>query len=246
MSMGKLELIAGVCVLGAAAIMASVLLSNKAGINLHHNHKIHITKSYTLKCDGLISKNCSVFFTRTIGHTENYSGLITYLGKASARDTIKFYITGNGGYVHSTLALYIAIKQSKAKTITIVTGDVYSGHAVLAVAGKEIVVKNKHAIILFHRSSIYSVEDGWKECYDRHAFRRDRRQSATAKCMAYIDALLAQDKHFIESTYGKLLTADELHRVLIGWDVLLTGAELQLRIKVAKAIGKEKQVSLTK
>ena len=224
--------VTAVVFLFAAMFIGSVLLSNKGGVNLHHRHHINLASSaVSTKCSGFFSKTCHIVFNKDIVKSESYNDLVTLLYSARADDKIYLYFTGNGGYVDTALMLNTAIKKSKALTITVITGDVYSAHALLGVSGKRIIVKNEHAIIMFHRSSIYSIKDPVKYCNKKYKGQTDRRQSLVGKCIKYMYAYIRQDSRAVLTLYKGILTKKEIQAVLAGHDVFLTGYELKKRLE---------------
>lgn len=202
-----------------AIVVASVLLSNKAGVNLTHHHNLpQLIQKNKVYCSGVIFKHCSVRLTTEIGPRETYQDVLQLLSDASRFDTITFYLSGNGGQVHSLIQLVNGIKHTKAHTIAVVEGDVYSAHADLAIAMDELVV-GRFVNFIFHRSSAY----GQHAVCDKAKGQQDRMQDLEQKCKDYLEAHLRVDAQLIRVQLGRYLTPDEIERVLDGEDVIING-----------------------
>lgn len=229
--MNLLERIGPVFIVLAAAVIGVVLLSQKWGVNLFHHHTVSMPGKYSVECTGYVTKTCQVNLTNEIGDVGDYKGLLSFFYSAKPSDKIYVYLAGNGGTVEGSLALYAAIKKSPAKTVTVVSGDVYSGHAYISLAGNSgVKIGAPYFIIMFHRSSLYSIYNTDKYCEQTYSGRTDRRQSMVDKCKVYMNAFTYQDKSFIINEVGKVLTAIDVRRMLEGHDVILTGKEVQDRL----------------
>jgi len=217
-----------------AALVAGVLLSNKAGVNLTHHHELaQLTQKEKIYCSGIFSKKCHVRLSTAIGKPEIYRELFHLLNTASSRDTIYIYLMGAGGQVQTTLQMYNVIKSSKAKIITVVEGDVYSAHAFIAAMGSQIKIGD-HILFLVHTSSAYGKYEKYceaKNINQKGEHLKDRNQSAYDKCMNYYRMQLKQTNKLIITIFSSILTKEELKMVLEGHDVILTGEELKRRIK---------------
>lgn len=210
-----------------AVFIGSVLLSNKAGVSLTHHHNLpQIAQQNKIYCSGTFSKKCSVRLTSGIGNAEQYQEILQLLSDASASDTVVFYLAGNGGQTASEIQLINAIKYTKAHTIAIVEGSVYSAHADLAISTKEVIVRD-YLVFMFHRSSAYGQEGNCA----KHKGKKDRKQDLEAKCHQYYAEANRQDEEFAHKHYAKYLTQEEIKRVLDGHDVFITSDQMKQRIK---------------
>jgi ATP-dependent protease ClpP protease subunit len=186
-------------------------------------------KEDKLYCQGSLSKTCTYYFSKSIKRAGHYRELITFLNQANSNDRVYLYFSGNGGLVSGAIALHYAIKHSKAMTTTRTVGDVYSAHALLAVSGKVVEVPNKLAVVMFHRSSLYSLEDYKNYCRKLYGQSTDRRVSMAQKCIAYVEMFNLQDRMLIEKVYKYILTKEELNKLKNGHDIIMTGEELEKR-----------------
>ena len=218
-----------------AIFVGSVLLSNQAGVNLTHHHKLpQLTQTQKISCTGFFKKTCHVRLTTSIGKPEEYRQVFHLLATAKKGDVINFYMIGNGGQVSTTIQFYNAIKKTKAKTVAIVQGDVYSAHAFISMMMDEIEI-GQNVMFLFHHSSAYGQT--LKYCNSQQG-KTDRGRSAYTKCIDYFNNHLEGFGTLITKLTGKYLTQDELTRTLTGYDVIIPGYILKVRIAKVKAEGK--------
>ncbi len=209
-----------------ALIVASVLLSNRAGVNLTHHHNLpQLLQKNKVYCSGVIFRHCSVRLTTEITKPEDYQEVLQVLTDASRFDTVTFYFIGGGGQGSSMIQIINALKITKAYTVSVVQGDVQSAHAGIAIATNKLEVGD-YLFFMFHRSSLYGNE---KEFCDRFKGKKDRTQDLEAKCWNTVKAMTKIDNDITDKLYSKYLTKDEMHQVKNGYDVIVSGEEMKKR-----------------
>lgn len=210
-----------------ALFIGSVLLSNRAGVNLTHHHQLpEVTQKNKVYCSGFVFRHCSVRLTTEIKEQENYQEVLQLLADASRFDTVTFYLSGGGGRGDSMIALLNAIKDTKAHTVAVVQGDVQSAHAALAISMNELKVGD-FLFFMFHRSSLYGQE---KTFCDRAKGQTDRTQDLEAKCYNTIAVMTEIDNSITAKLYSKYLTKVEQDKVTAGYDVIISGEEMKKRV----------------
>lgn len=204
-----------------AIFVGGVLLSNRAGVNLTHHHELPLFDKQLIVCTGVYYKSCQVRINTEVTKPEDFKPVLSLLSEAKTGDTIIFYLMGNGGRGDSMTQLVYGIKHSKAHTISVVEGDVYSAHAYLMTATNELYI-NPFAVVMFHRGSLYGNP---KICDDQKG-KVDRGRDAYEKCHQLLAALLKQDAQLVYYLLMGVLTEKEINQVLNGEDVYLTGQDL--------------------
>ena len=209
-----------------ALFVGAVLLSNKAGVNLTHHHNLPMFAKQKIVCTGTFTRVCHVRMTTAVGDPEKYRDFLHILATAKKGDTIYMYLIGNGGQVRTLVQITNAIKSTKGKVIAVVQGSVYSAHAALATAAHGTRIGDS-VLFLFHRSSLYGQEEA--RC-KKFVNKKDRKQDMFSKCINFVQMHLKKDEQFIRTGYGKYLTQAELRAVLEGYDVIITGEEMNRRL----------------
>ena len=216
-----------------ALFVGTVLLSQKAGINvLLHPDLSKVISTEKIYCHGIIYNTCSVRLTTSISKQEDYQEILQLLSDAKHGDQITFYLAGNGGSVDTTIQLYNAIKNTNAHVTMVLEGSVYSAHAYIALMGQELIVGD-YIIFMLHRSSGYGHA---QETCAQNKGQTDRTQDLEKKCMEYQKAFAYQDESIVRGLLSKILTPAEIKKVLEGFDVLLTGAEVKSRLAGNKPV----------
>ena len=216
-----------------ALVVGTVLLSNKAGVNLSHHHTLpQLDRAGKVSCSGIFSQTCHIRLDTGIKSPEVYQEMLHVINTAKSGDTIYLHLIGNGGLVSSTVQINNVIKQSKAKIITVVEGDVYSVHAFIALMGDEVKI-GEGVVFLFHITSAY----GQYEEYCANMFIKpdgthvkDRTQSSYVKCMDFYRLHVYQNQALAIKLFSKVLTETEMYNVLHGHDIILTGEEIKRRL----------------
>lgn len=210
-----------------AIIIAAVLLSNEAGVNLKHQHNMpFFNGTNMMKCEGVFTETCRVRLTTQIGNPESYQEIFDKISNADKGDTFVFYLAGNGGQVRTVIQFYNVIKNTKAKVIMVVEGDVYSGHAMLAAMGHKLIIGD-NVLFLVHTTSAYGIYE--KHC-NKFKSKTDRSRSSYDKCINFYKNHVVQTNSLIITLFSKYLTSEELARAISGYDVIITGEELKKRI----------------
>lgn len=168
----------------AICIMALVLVSGRATINFTHTPmvtKIHEDNYYKIIDDG---STIHVHLSTVIAAPEAYRTLVHILLTEQSKD-IKIYLNGYGGRSDTALMVSNAMLRSKAKVMTIMTGNVASAHAVIAANG-ELHSLSPHFSMMFHVSAIQDRSTGenvttYKYC-EKFKGKQDRGQDFEKKC----------------------------------------------------------------
>ena len=217
-----------IVVFAASLVFGAVLLSNKGGVNLKHVHNVTMSESYKIYEEGVYFKDYSVYFSKGIDTVNTYQAVYNVLNSAKRGDTVTIFLAGDGGFVETLHTLVYAIKNSKAHVTTVVSGDVYSAHAFLALSGHEIVVNNPNAILMFHRSSLFS-HDKYEIC-SKYKDKKDRKQSLEGKCVKWFTMAEQQDAR-IMAFYKNFFTESEFQQILDGHDVFIFASEIKNRLE---------------
>ncbi len=214
----------------AAAIMASALLSGKIEINLQHH--LSLPAEFSNKAAIEVTEKRSFFADyfnpERVIHVRvgaEFKGIdsVREIGRilqdADENDTVIFHIAGNGGEVDTVMYLISNVKASKARTVMIVEGPSYSGHAYLAAAGDELRVL-QYGFMMFHTSSAYG-----KDCSKEKGF--DRTVPNKIHCQAFLDNHLKETTAFLNTV--TFLTTLEKELIESGYDVYITSQEYHKR-----------------
>jgi len=215
----------------AAIIMASVLLSGKAEINLQHHmnlpaefsnkstieitHNRHFFDSWF----NTGSKQIDIRLSNEIKGTDTVKDIARVLQEATEKDTVIFHIVGIGGEVDTVMYLINNIKTTKAHTIMIVEGPSYSGHAYIAASGDELHMM-PYSFLMYHTSSGYGTDCSKKTGTDRTVPNSEH-------CQAFMDTHLFEVNSYLDSIY--FLTRLEKIYIETGHDVYITAEEYHKR-----------------
>lgn len=217
----------------AALIMGAVLISGRVDLNLHHSHDLAGFDSYKVECqrDGL-GHSCIVQLGNTIEDPSIYSKLILKLKEATARDSFKFLMVGNGGNATAALALHASIVNTKAQVSTEIIGPVYSAHTLLSFTKGPITIR-PGAFIMVHHVNILNDDSWCQKSAVRH--KSDRGQDWYSKCRIHNLMYLAEFKQVMNISVRPVLTKKEWEAVMEGFDVYIPSGELAWRLKGFKA-----------
>ena len=167
---------------------------------------------------GSKGKVCEVEFPQTLDEDANYKPLYGLLNGMTSNDTVYFHLSGDGGDFGVIAPTIHAIQSSKATTIALVEGPVFSGHADLAMSTKYIKI-SPNVMFLFHRVSMYGDRP---LCELQHG-KVDRTQDAEAKCYNFYDNYIIMDGRFSTQLLGNVLTQDQMAALMAGHDIILQG-----------------------
>lgn len=143
------------------------------------------------------------------------------LNEAKDGDKVTFHLGGYGGDGFTMFQLINDIKTSKAYIKMIVESPVFSAHAYLATAGRELVML-PYSFLMFHTMSGYGTDCS-------KAVGTDRTVSNVEHCQASQDALDALSLKFITET--PVMTMDEKLKVLTGHDVYISADVYNERVR---------------
>lgn len=219
----------GVAVILSAFLIGTLLVLGLPKIHLTHHHKLpsFSGSEELIQCSGILKKRCHVRLTTTIGNPERYRAVFEKLDGLRSKDEVIWHLVGNGGQIRTMIQIINVMKSNPARDITIVEGDVYSAHAMIAMSGDEIIIR-ENTMFLFHHSSAYSETDS---ICSRYKDQKDRGVSMVKKCKEFIAQHLAKmDTLLIHTLHGKL-TRDELIGVLTGEDVIIQGYIMKKRLE---------------
>lgn len=187
------------------------------------------TQFYTYTCD---KTECSVYLSSTIGEESYYLDLYSLIVSAPENQIINIHLSGSGGIMSTVYHLANVILQSKAKVNMIVEGPVYSAHAFIATLGNKLTIYPS-STFLFHLPAIAAPgQDAVIEGQDCGSYlgHKDRGQDAVPKCLA----LRQSEQDLFDSLFTKhikpYLTAEEIDRLYKGYDIIISGKDLQKRI----------------
>ncbi len=181
--------------------------------------------------------NRDIYLSDSIGEHNSYLKVITLIEKAPAGTTITLHLMGYGGQADSTIHLANAIALSKAVINIQVEGPVYSSHALLAMASKNIKIADE-SLFMFHvfatpmktPSGETTVKDIRIVCESAKG-ETDRGQSAYDKCINGEEAInVIYERMYVKYIY-KYMTKQEIEDFKSGHDIYIDGIEMQRRIK---------------
>ena len=130
--------------------------------------KINVFDDYVPIVRSKDSRVVHVYLTNGIDVPERYNELCFILAQAQRGDVIHVYINNPGGYIASANMIYYAMKNSKAKIIGHLSGDVASAATVLTMACDEIKVMPYTQFMVHNYSG--GVQGKGKEAKDQMDF----------------------------------------------------------------------------
>ena len=188
---------------GLIAIVVTVLLAaGLLGLSYTTSEK---SSAGLIKCtERLLGDRCDVYLAPTmLPYQDNdpvdFNHLIDLLNTAEKYDTIRIHLNGFGGAVFLEDQIDMAIKNSKAKVITILDGNVYSAHAFLFLSAKHHEYTRLDYTFMVHLGNV---------CEQPQEFGRLDVKNQNIRIFGAV---------------VKLLTKDELKSFLSCQDVYLTG-----------------------
>lgn len=202
----------------AVVILVSALISGHIDINLEHHLRLpkELTNANTIVSDKDYWSGrtiSDVYLKDEITDSKNVRDVVILLNSAKEGDEIIFHIAGNGGDVDTTLLLVNKVITTKAYTVMIVERPSYSGHALLAVSGSELIML-PYTYLLFHTSSAFN-----QDC--SKATGQDRAMTEQETCQLYINAHLESIGRMILESRIPLLTTAERIDVVKGKTIVI-------------------------
>jgi ATP-dependent protease ClpP protease subunit len=215
-------------------VLAITLISGEVKINFWHHHELPSLNNNIVMQDGNIY---SIYLSDEIDsntdRVNSYIQIEHLLHTASSKLVFNFYLQGNGGYEETALALINAMRLTKAEVNTFIVGNVYSAHAMISLAGKNVYVA-PNVLIMVHRGSHYNESD--KYCADKVG-KSDRGLDAQEKCLKDFAALETWDELFVISVVKDYIPAAELKAILKGEDLFYLPNKGKDYIKLEKIKG---------
>lgn len=217
----------------AAAILSLTLLSGKALINFNHTPNFNqVMQDPTFK---VVNENGipAIYLSSSINKPDDYRNLIMYINNHKHVKDMYIYLSGNGGMVRTTLDLINTMKASPTKFHVKLYGDVYSGHAILAMNGDTLDSANPNILLLFHIPAV-SLDKGKTYItvpeYCKTKKGKDRGISQKDKCIEMNKQTSeSMDKIAMPLIYS-VMTESERKRYFSGDDIILSYAEIKKRL----------------
>ena len=148
----------------------------------------------------------------SIGRPEDHINDINIIRRATEADLIHIYINGPGGYVDTGLQYINAMRESRAKVVTILDGAAASMCGNIFLAGHEMIVQ-PYAILMLHDML--------------HAFMHEKGIAVVQQSLDSYNRIF--DK-LIEDYIDGFLTKQEIQKIKDGSDFYLEGAEIIERL----------------
>lgn len=104
--------------------------------------KVSIFDNYVPILVSTDTRQVDIYLTEAIGAPSEYNETCLKLKTAKKGDVINIHINNPGGYAGSAFMIVDAIKQSKAKTIAHLYGDVASAATIITMACDDIIVSD--------------------------------------------------------------------------------------------------------
>ncbi len=164
---------------------------------------------YRLNCEEGGNK-CTVDLSDTIKDSEGYGEIYDLLQSAKEGDVIFFHLTGYGGNAFTMSKLISEINLTEAKVVMVVTGEVYSAHAILALAGDDLII-GPQGMLMYHDIQM----NGQGTPYDS----TDPRTQET----------IASFHRLLKVLFEDLLTKEEQAKIFAGGEVYISGPVMQER-----------------
>ena len=170
----------------------------------------------------------SVYLSQEIASDRGvYTDLIIWLRQNNTKH-IKFMLSGSGGSVQSAKDLYFAIQSHDGEVEMVVTGDVYSAHAFLALSGDSVKVVNNNILFLFHIPAILNLT---VPEYCSTLKGKSRGVSRFKNCIGNWEVEQAIFNSTLALVPYQIMTKEERGRYTSGYDVYLTGSQIKERLK---------------
>lgn len=179
----------------------------------------------------------AIYISNTIQGINEYQQVIMYINSLQHVPRVKLYLNGYGGSVVGVIALINTIQASPSKFDVIVYGDVYSAHALLALAGDTLTIDNPNTLFLFHTAAVSNSNGDTlplKEACVALKGKSDRGHDAELKCRIYMTAIDKQFNSYLSNLVYPYLTKQEIRLINNGFDLTITGEVMSRRINHSK------------
>jgi ATP-dependent protease ClpP protease subunit len=204
-------------ILGSAIVLAAVLLSGFATINIYHNLKIpsldsariSTYHSYDLNYP-FVHKVISIRLNDSIKSINSYKDVAEAISEADSGDTVKMYLAGYGGQVDGAMYIINALSATKAHTETHVQAPVYSAHAYIALYGKQIYVSS-NSYLMLHSSSVIEVDCSKQTGNDRGITKKESCENFKAAALFSNYLLLNNSNKLSNGEIYQIMTGKEVY-----------------------------------
>ncbi len=182
------------------------------------------------KCNG---KVCQVYFSDSISGPEDYVQLANQLAMADKETTINIHLIGNGGRADTIAYLTNVINSSKAKVVMHVDGNVFSAHAMIAFSGDELKISPLSYFLFHYPAAMDPLTKEYVPPASICNYYRglDRGISSKDKCLEEMKVEQIIYNTFFYTKIAPYLTKEEIKRYNEGYEVLITGVEMQKRVE---------------
>lgn len=233
-----LQVSLAVALLGAYFFIIVAYLSNqqKAVISTP-TPSVYVTNDlYSILQQG---NQVKIFLSNEILDSEKYRQLYNYLLSNKNVSEVDLYLAGNGGDSDATNKIISTIRSTGAHFKAVVYGDVYSGHAFLAMAADEVQFLSPNFVLLFHLPAVQLSDTlvvlPETICYSLTG--TDRGVSIQEKCIKFMKKTQEEvDKNVFSRVYP-LLTKKEIEDMKAGNDILVFAQDIVNRAKNHREMG---------
>lgn len=171
-------------------------------------------EQYSLVTTKEVHHKYDVYLSTSFDSPESYWKLYQLLDKAKATDSVTFYLNSYGGRVDAGIQFISKLKNTKAKTKTIVEAPSYSMGAIFPFLTDSFEMR-PHTFLMFHDASGFKMGK-----------MNEMELSVTTFNSLFKDIL---KKHC-----SSVLTAKEITSITHGRDLYLTDVEVNERLKKGK------------
>lgn len=222
--------ITGIAAILSALIMAGTLLSGKAGLRFTHTPNFKALKNNDTFKLQIENGKYAIYISSEIKEDDKYTDLIMWINTNRHLKSVDVYLAGYGGRVSSTVLLVQAMRESPTKYRAVIYGNVYSGHAFLAVNLQSIKYYSPNTLLMFHGPGIRKGKDiltPLDNCRKVKGTDRDRGVKSKTKCLR---SLKPHEKAFYAALGKRLkliLTDQEWKYYNEGRDVYITTGRMK-------------------
>jgi len=195
-----------VCITGAALGMPS-----DAGTLQY----LQNNTAYTIVKDNYNPNKWYVHFGDSVKHPAYYTNLINFLDSRTSKDMVIMDMQGPGGYAVTMHLLSLVFQETKATLTIVVTGNVSSAHAILAVSG-DLLEANPQAQFMFHLPWL-AKEDKDGKFIGADYFCREGSESQKPLDKSYCDGV----RDFYTNNFKHLFNDFEYDKLMKGYDVYI-------------------------